>query len=579
MNEYQPLSADQRRQLAAQGCTADDWDRILVTEDFSPACIAHCGFGGEVRIAGEVTLRNVGTLANCDIRRGARIEQTAVVETVGRSSFGCGTPVAVINEGGGREVPLYPALTTQTAYLIALFRHRPEVAERLGRMIEREYTVPAASSMGTIGERASIRACGILRNVCIGPDAVLEGVSSLANGTVCSHAGQRTYLGADVRLRDFIVCGNSIVENGTTGERCFFGNGTHASALSVTDSLLFAGSHCENGELCSVLAGPYTISHHKSTLLIAGLFSFFNAGSGTNQSNHLLKSGPVHQGIHQRGCKYGSDAYMMLPALDGAFTTVIGRHKCHPDTSSFPFSLLIEQEGQSWLMPAANLAACGPKRDFAKWPARDRRDAHATDLIRFEAENPYLAERIARGLALCEELQAKATGDVVIHQRLRIRTAMLRRGIRLYRLAYERQLGAMLAASKTPDPLGEGGWTDLCGLYMPVAVVNALLEAIADGSCASLEHVTAALRDADARYPHYAAGWALARLTEQLGHTPTPGEIETARAAGLAAAEQLDALAADDLRAENAPSMAVGYGLDMADEEARMADFHTVRNL
>ena len=152
-----------------------------------------------------------------------------------------------------------------------------------------------------------------------------------------------------------------------------------------------------------------------------------------------------------------------------------------------------------------------------------------------------LAERIARGLALCEELQAKATGDVVIHQRLRIRTAMLRRGIRLYRLAYERQLGAMLAASKTPDPLGEGGWTDLCGLYMPVAVVNALLEAIADGSCASLEHVTAALRDADARYPHYAAGWALARLTEQLGHTPTPGEIETARAAGLAAAEQLDA--------------------------------------
>ena len=231
------------------------------------------------------------------------------------------------------------------------------------------------------------------------------------------------------------------------------------------------------------------------------------------------------------------------------------------------------------LRPGANLTSYGTVRDIEKWPARDRRDAHATDLIRFEAENPYLAERIARGLALCEELQAKATGDVVIHQRLRIRTAMLRRGIRLYRLAYERQLGAMLAASKTPDPLGEGGWTDLCGLYMPVAVVNALLEAIADGSCASLEHVTAALRDADARYPHYAAGWALARLTEQLGHTPTPGEIETARAAGLAAAEQLDALAADDLRAENAPSMAVGYGLDMADEEARMADFHTVRNL
>ena len=41
--------------------------------------------------------------------------------------------------------------------------------------------------------------------------------------------------------------------------------------------------------------GPYTVSHHKSSLLIAGMFSFFNAGSGSNQSNHLFKSGAVHQ--------------------------------------------------------------------------------------------------------------------------------------------------------------------------------------------------------------------------------------------------------------------------------------------
>ena len=124
------------------------------------------------------------------------------------------------------------------------------------------------------------------------------------------------------------------------------------------------------------------------------MFSFFNAGSGTNQSNHLLKSGPVHQGIHQRGCKYGSDAYMMLPALDGAFTTVIGRHKSHPDTECFPFSLLIEQEGYSWLLPGSNLATAGAARDLAKWPQRDRRDRYAGDLINFEECNPYIAERI-----------------------------------------------------------------------------------------------------------------------------------------------------------------------------------------
>ena len=35
-------------------------------------------------------------------------------------------------------------------------------------------------------------------------------------------------------------------------------------------------------------AGPYTVSHHKSSLPIAGMFSFFNAGGGANQSNHPL---------------------------------------------------------------------------------------------------------------------------------------------------------------------------------------------------------------------------------------------------------------------------------------------------
>lgn len=353
MEDYRKLTADERGRLQAQGCTAEDWDSIEVTTDFTPDTVRGCGFRGTVRIGTGARLRNVGRLSGCDIGAGATVEDTSAVEATGRSSFGSGIPAAAVNEAGGREIPLFTGLTSQLAYIIAMYRHRPATVERLLGMAEREFALPAAASLCTVGPGARISSCGILRNVAIGPDAVVEGASFLSNGTVASHPGQRTYIGPGVKMRDFIVCGNSIIDNGTVAERCFFGNATRASALTATDSLFFAGSHCDNGEACSVLAGPYTISHHKSTLLIAGMFSFFNAGSGTNQSNHLLKSGPVHQGIHQRGCKYGSDAYMMLPALDGAFTTVIGRHKSHPDTECFPFSLLIEQEGYSWLLPAA----------------------------------------------------------------------------------------------------------------------------------------------------------------------------------------------------------------------------------
>ena len=579
MEDYRKLTADERGRLQAQGCTAEDWDSIEVTTDFTPDTVRGCGFRGTVRIGTGVRLRNVGRLSGCDIGAGATVEDTSAVEATGRSSFGSGIPAAAVNEAGGREIPLFTGLTSQLAYIIAMYRHRPATVERLLGMAEREFTLPAAASLCTVGPGARISSCGILRNVAIGPDAVVEGASFLSNGTVASHPGQRTYIGPGVKMRDFIVCGNSIIDNGTVAERCFFGNATRASALTATDSLFFAGSHCDNGEACSVLAGPYTISHHKSTLLIAGMFSFFNAGSGTNQSNHLLKSGPVHQGIHQRGCKYGSDAYMMLPALDGAFTTVIGRHKSHPDTECFPFSLLIEQEGYSWLLPGSNLATAGAARDLAKGPQRDRRDRYAGDLINFEECNPYIAERITAAIAACEELLGRETGDVCTYRRLRIRTGMLRRGLRLYRLAQEKYLGAMLAAGKEPDADGTGRWADAGGMYIPLRVMEGILDRIDSEELASTAEVCGALKKAHERYGEYAAGWAFHRLEELLGHRPTAVDIEAAIEAGTAAAAKLAAMAADDMRSEQEASMAIGYGIDAPDDEGRMADFRAVRGI
>lgn len=579
MEQYRKLSAEERCEMQSHGCTAENWDSIEICGNLSSATIYNCGFRGTVRIESPVVLRNVGTLANCEIHSGACIENTSVIETTECSSFGNGISSSVVNEGGGREVPLFTGLTSQLAYIIAMYRHRPETIERLQHMAEREYTLPSVSPICSIGYGARITACGIIRNVCIGHDAVIEGASFLNNGTVCSEKGQRTYIGPGVKMREFIVCGNSIIDNGTVAERCFFGNATHASALSAMDTLFFAGSHCENGEMCSVLAGPYTISHHKSTLLIAGMFSFFNAGSGTNQSNHLLKSGPVHQGIHLRGCKYGSDAYMMLPALDGPFTTVIGRHKSHPDTEYFPFSLVIEQDGHTWLMPASNLAASGQARDFTKWPKRDKRDTFSRDIINFEECNPYLAERIATAINISEELMAKDAGDVCTYRKLRIRTSMLRRGLRLYRLALSKYMGAMLACGAEPDMLGAGRWSDVGGMYIPVSVMDDILDGIDNGSIATINAVCDALSKAHAAYPRYAAGWAYARLKKELGHTPSDDDIAAAIAAGREAADKLATLAADDIRSEQDASMAVGYGIDAEDDVTRMADFKTVRHI
>ena len=146
-----------------------------------------------------------------------------------------------------------------------------------------------------------------------------------------------------------------------------------AKEYSAENSVFFANCGGFHGEACSIFAGPYTVTHHKSTLLIAGLFSFLNAGSGTNQSNHMYKLGPVHQGVVERGSKTGSDSYMLWPAKVGAFTVVMGRHYRNSDTSDLPFSYLIEHEDESVLAPGVNLRSVGTVRDARKWPKRDRR--------------------------------------------------------------------------------------------------------------------------------------------------------------------------------------------------------------
>lgn len=96
------------------------------------------------------------------------------------------------------------------------------------------------------------------------------------------------------------------------GQACKLGHNHSASILCFQQL-----PREENGEACAIFAGPYTVTHHKSTLLIAGMFSFMNAGSGSNQSNHMYKLGPIHQGTLERGAKT-TDSYILLACKGGS---------------------------------------------------------------------------------------------------------------------------------------------------------------------------------------------------------------------------------------------------------------------
>ena len=235
---------------------------------------------------------------------------------------------------------------------------------------------------------------------------------------------------------DFIICSGSKVEDNSTLSRCFIGQCcTLGHGYSVSDSLFFSNCQGENGEACSIFAGPFTVTHHKSTLLIAGMFSFMNAGSGSNQSNHLYKLGPIHQGILERGAKTASDSYILWPSRVGAFSLVMGRHVNHADTSNLPFSYLIEQQNNTYLVPGVNLRSVGTIRDAQKWPRRDaRKDPDKLGFINYNLLSPFTIQKMFKGLKLLGNLQYSSgmLSDIYSFHSTKIRNSSLRKGMEFY---------------------------------------------------------------------------------------------------------------------------------------------------
>ena len=174
-----------------------------------------------------------------------------------------------------------------------------------------DYASEVSSETGYIGENVSIINTGTIKNVCIGDCCIINGTSKLENGTINSNSTDPVTIGCNVMADDFIISSGSHISDGVVMLRCFIGQGCSLSHLfSAHDSLFFSNCQGENGEACAIFAGPYTVSMHKSSLLIAGMFSFLNAGSGSNQSNHRYKLGPIHQGVVERGSKTTIDSYI-----------------------------------------------------------------------------------------------------------------------------------------------------------------------------------------------------------------------------------------------------------------------------
>ena len=618
--EYRKLTAEEIGQLEQQGCTAEDWELVSVHPEVNVKYIRATRLSGQCRIgrfekaftlAGgmhkhsglfHVTLHNVTVgddccieniknyIANYDIEADSFIENVDIILVDGETSFGNGVEVSVLNETGGREVTIHDQMTAQEAYMQAMYRHRPVLTQQLKHFADK-IAKSRVSDRGRIGHHSTIVDTGYIKNLYVGPWSKIEGAGKLKNGSLMSRQESPVHIGYGVIAEDFIVQDGSQIEDCTTLSRVYVGQScTLGHSYSASDSLFFCNCQEENGEACAIFAGPFTVTHHKSTLLIAGMFSFMNAGSGSNQSNHMYKLGPIHQGALERGAKTASDSYILWPARIGAFSLVMGRHSSNPDTSALPFSYLIEKNGETWLAPAVNLRSVGTIRDAQKWPKRDKRAPEGRlDLVNFNLLSPYTIDKMVRGLDVLLRLRelSGATSDTYTYQSAKITHSSLERGIKLYRMAITKFLGNSLISRlektrqlRPETSVGEGDWLDLSGLIAPHTVITQLMNDIEAGTVNCYKEMNARLRETHRLYYDYEWAWAY-RLTlrfyglteEQLAQHETLVRIIRDWKAAVVG---IDEMLYQDARKEFSLTTKTGFGFDGNNSTAE-ADFAEVR--
>ena len=156
MTPFRKLTSAETAALEALGNSAEDWSKVLVSEDFKPFQLLQSHLEGDVEIAAEARIVR-SRVANYRIGTGSLVEGVTALECRRRSAFGNGVGVATMNECGGRTVKIFDRLSAQAAYVMAVYRHRPQTIAALEKMVD-AYAEERSSEIGVVSA-GSVSCC------------------------------------------------------------------------------------------------------------------------------------------------------------------------------------------------------------------------------------------------------------------------------------------------------------------------------------------------------------------------------------------------------------------------------------
>ena len=542
------LSDEEIRILEDRNCWAEDWTNVHVSDDFKPNYMHRVMLYGEVSIGdfdknievsrgfmkhsgiNNATLRNVtigdnclienigGFINNYTIGDDCYISNVNAMETTDGATYGEGNLISVLNEVGDGNVILFSELNSQFAAFMAKHFCDKPLKDAIRRLINEEIA-RKRHEQAYIGNNVKIVNTKEITNTIVYDDCEINGASRLSDCTILSSPVSNVYIGTGVICENSIISEGSSIINSVKIQDCFIGEACQISnGFTASSSVFFANSYMSNGEACAAFCGPFTASHHKSSLLIGGQFSFYNAGSATNFSNHAYKMGPIHHGVLERGTKTASGAYILMPAHIGTFSVCFGKLMYHPDTRYLPFSYLIAYGDTMYLSPGRNITTVGLYRDIRKWPKRDVRPVGSQkSIVNFDWLSPFSVGEIVEGKQILEKLRDACGENVATYtyHNYVINASSLNKGIKYYDIALRIYMGAVLKRvikkwGKVDLPtttIGQGKWNDLSGLLLPESEEMRLLSDIKRGELETIQEVTDRFKEINRNYSEYQWAW------------------------------------------------------------------------
>jgi len=454
---WRNLTAAEIEGLVHNGNTADDWDELLVTDQFTPHSVKNCEFYGLVRIGrleeacleyhdltvpvgltnsrivacdigNDVAIHNVRYLAHYIIGDNVILLNIDEMHTTNHAKFGNGIVkegededvriwIDLINEAGGRSVMPFDGMTPADAYLWAKFRGREKLMARLAEITQNQFD-PRRGFYGTVGRGCVIKNCRIIKDVKIGDYAYIKGANKLKNLTVNSTEEEPSQIGEGVELVNGIIGRACHIFYGCKAVRFVLGNCSNLKyGARLIHAYLGDNSTISCCEVLHDLIFPAHEQHHNNSFLTAAIVLGQSnvAACATLGSNHNSRAndGELQAG---RGFWPGLCVSVKHFCRFASFTLLSkGDYPAEMDIP-LPFALVGDDTTRDRLtvMPAYwwlyNMYALA--RNSWKFQARDVR-LHKTQNIEFDALAPDTVEEIltARNLLARWTAQARLRAD------------------------------------------------------------------------------------------------------------------------------------------------------------------------